>query len=130
MRFIDSLLPLKRVHEYVILDYILKNDSVTKELLLNELTKYLINPNFDDLSHSIKHLQGKLFNNSDKSRYKTPLSLNRDIELSDEFANCIRDKKFREYLSISLEYGLRRYQRDELICEVENGKRNRGKEKV
>lgn len=112
MRFIDSLLPLKRVHEYVILDYILKNDSVTKELLLNELTKYLINPNFDDLSHSIKHLQGKLFNNSDKSRYKTPLSLNRDIELSDEFANCIRDKKFREYLSISLEYGLRRYQHE------------------
>ncbi len=111
-RFIDSLLPAKRIHEFVILDYLMKNTTTTFESLTNEISRYIVNPDINDLEHAIKHLKGLLFGDSDRKRFKSPLIISDKIAFNNDFDVLLTNKIFEKQILESIDYGIRRYQHE------------------
>ena len=111
-RFLDSLLPLKRVHEFIILDMLIKKLPTTIETISLEISKYVTSLNNADIEHALSHLKGQLFGDADLKRFSVPLSSNVSIELKQDFITLLNDKNVSNYLLDSIEYGIRRYQHE------------------
>lgn len=113
IRFIDNFLPLKRVHEFVILDMMINEVSIHFGFIEKELYKYISVIDQQDISHAIKHLTVDLLTSLDKSRFKSPLiQTEKGIFLDPNFNELLRNPLFKEYVTDSIQYGINRYQHE------------------
>lgn len=113
IRFIDSLLPAKRIYEFIILEQAIQKKSVSYAQIVTEIEKHIDHVDYNDLNHAIKHLSGELLNELDKKRFILPIKNdNGYVILTTHFEKLLKNKVFSQYYTNSIEYGIRRYQHE------------------
>ncbi|RXK04698.1 DUF3427 domain-containing protein [Halarcobacter bivalviorum] len=113
LRFIQGLLPIKRVYEFALLKYLILNESINLKEAQNYLTKYLINVSKDTISHSFRFLNEEFFDSAQKQRVlKLVFIKENTLYLTVEFKRVLEDKLKKEFFLDSLNYGLIRYEKE------------------
>ena len=88
IRFVEYLLPVKRVYEFVVLKYLLSHDYVDEKIASSNLKKYLNKINNDTILHSFNFLNQDYFDKAQVSRYL------KIVELKDE--KLVKSKSYIE----------------------------------
>jgi len=109
IRFIDWLLPIKRVYEFVILKYLLEYDFCNEHIAYNILQKYLKRVDRHTIKHCFEFLNQNYFDNAQKSRFLRLVKYE-DFKVvkTQQFSNILR--KAKEYIEDSLNYGILTYE--------------------
>ena len=113
LKDISSQLTLKRPFEFIILRYLIKNESGTREELRNEIEKYIENINTDTFNHAIECLKGDYYDSLQKKNNIILIDENsKGIELSKALKNILSDENRKIYINDSINYGLIRYEKE------------------
>ena len=113
IRFIDYLLPIKRVYEFVILKYLTSNENIDEKIAFKILNKYLDKINKDTIIHSFNFLNQNYFDKAQVSRYLKLVNYE-DSKLvrTKEFEALLLNKKYKEIFIDSLDYGIMHYEKE------------------
>lgn len=112
LRFVQSLLPIKRVYEFVILKHLLDNKSCDKTEVSRLLNKYLEKVNIETLEHSFAFLNQDYFDSGQISRALKLVELKDEkIEKTKEFTALLQNKLIKEIFEDSLNYGILTYEK-------------------
>ena len=113
IRFIDYLLPIKRVYEFVILKYLISNESIDERIAFKILNKYLDKINKNTIIHSFNFLNQSYFDKGQVSRYIKLVNYE-DSKLvkTKEFKTLLLNKKNKEIFIDSLDYGIMHYEKE------------------
>ena len=96
IRFIEYLLPVKRVYEFVVLKYLLNNDYIDETIASSNLKKYLNKINSDTIFHSFNFLNQDYFDKAQVSRYLKLVEFkNKKLVKSKEFELLLQNDKCR-----------------------------------
>lgn len=119
LKEITEFLPLKRIHEFVILKLLLKNETVTVNEIEYELAKYLKQFDFSSLIHSIKVLQWDFLSEKEKVNSSSKpfpiLKFNEKeglITRELEFSKILYNPIFSPYIKDIISYGINRYEEE------------------
>ncbi|UTJ06770.1 DEAD/DEAH box helicase [Arcobacter roscoffensis] len=111
-RFIEYLLPIKRVHEFVILRVLLKSEKVSLSHLEIELEKYQKKIDKNTLIHAINFLKQDYFDKAQISRYPKLIEFEDDyISSSEIFKDLLKDKNKRVFIEQGISYGIINYEK-------------------
>lgn len=113
IRFIEYLLPIKRVYEFVILKYLLSHDYIDEEISNKLLNKYLEFLDKNTLSHSFNFLNQEYLDKAQLNRYLKLVDL-KDNKLlkTKEFELLLENKNYQTIFEDSLNYGILHYQKE------------------
>lgn len=113
IRFIDSLLPIKRVYEFVILKYLLVNENCTVNDILPKLRKYQNNINEETLSHSFEFLNQNYLDKGQIQRYLKLVDFaNNKLIKTKEFTELLENKEMKKFIEDSINFGLIIYEKE------------------
>lgn len=111
-RFIEYLLPIKRVHEFVILKILLKKEKVSFESLEKELEKYQKKVDKNTLIHAINFLKQEYFDKAQISRYPNLIDFESDyIYRSEIFKDLLKDENKKLFIEQGISFGIINYER-------------------
>ena len=112
IRFIDYLLPVKRVYEFVILKYLLTNESINEKIAFKILNKYLDKINKETITHSFNFLNQNYFDKGQISRYQKLVSFeDKKLVKTKEFEALLKNEKYKEVFEDSIDYGVIHYEK-------------------
>ncbi len=112
IRFLQSLMPIKRVYEFVILKYLLNNASCNKIEISKVLNKYLQNVNEDTIMHSFLFLNQNYFDSGQISRALKLVELKDErLRKTEKFEQLLENKEIKEIFEDSLNYGILNYEK-------------------
>lgn len=106
-QLIDRMIPIKRIHEFVILKLLFKGYKVDFELAKKEIGKIVVNVDDDSIKHSIRYLSGDFYSDKEINKFNFITSENNVLRILD--SKLIEENMFILY---SLDYGILRYQDD------------------
>ncbi|MGB1226301.1 MAG: DEAD/DEAH box helicase [Poseidonibacter sp.] len=113
IRFIDYLLPVKRVYEFVILKYLLSKQSIDEKTAFKVLGKYLDVVNKDTILHSFNFLNQNYFDKAQLSRYQKLVSFEDEkLVKTREFEALLANKRYKEIFEDSIDYGIMHYEKE------------------
>lgn len=113
IRFIDYLLPVKRVYEFVVLKYLLHNSYIDEKIAFENLKKYLNKINKDTISHSFKFLNQDYFDKAQVSRYLKLVEFQDEkLVKSKEFEQVLKNSKYKDIFEDSIDYGILHYEKE------------------
>lgn len=113
VRFIDHLLPVRRVYESAILRYLIDYEHIDISKAESVLKKYLKRVNSKSVVHSFEYLNQNYFDKAQCARYlKTAVYSEGKLSLSSEFKKVVQNIEYKKIIENSLEYGLLLYERD------------------
>ncbi|WP_320035907.1 DEAD/DEAH box helicase [Halarcobacter sp.] len=109
--FIDYHLPLRRVYEFAILKYLLKNKKIDLKKAKELLKKYLLSVNENTIKHSFSYLNHEYFDSSQEKRFlKLIEKKDSEIYLTKEFENILKDPYKKAFIESSINYGIITYE--------------------
>lgn len=112
IRFIEYLLPIKRVHEFVILKLLLKKKNIKLLDINNELEKYQKRVDMKTIYHAINFLEQNFFDKAQVSRYLKLIDFNNDLVYrTKEFDLILENIYKKEFIEDSINFGLINYER-------------------
>ena len=113
IRFVEYLLPIKRVYEFVVLKYLLSHDYIDEEMAFVNLKKYLNKINKDTILHSFNFLNQDYFDKAQISRYLKLVELkNKKLVKSKEFEEILKNSEYKKIFQDSLDYGILHYEKE------------------
>ncbi|MBP6281842.1 MAG: DUF3427 domain-containing protein, partial [Leptotrichiaceae bacterium] len=119
LKEISEFLPLKRIHEFIILKLLIKKEVITIKEIQYELAKYLKQFDYSTLIHSIKVLQWDFLSEKEKinSSSKPFPILKFDekdgvITRESEFSKILYNPAFFPYINDIINYGINRYEEE------------------
>ncbi len=113
IRFIEYLLPVKRVYEFVVLKYLLNNDYIDETIASSNLKKYLNKINSDTIFHSFNFLNQDYFDKAQVSRYLKLVEFkNKKLVKSKEFELLLQNDKYKKIFEDSINYGILHYEKE------------------
>ncbi len=113
IRFMQSLFPIKRIYEFVILKYLLDNDSCDITQAKSLLDKYLEKVCEDTIYHSFEYLNQNYFDSGQINRYLKLLDLkDGKLEKTKEFKQTLEKKEYKEVFEDSINYAIVTYEKD------------------
>ena len=107
---VESYLPLKRIHEILILKLILDKNKITFEDLEKEIGKYQESYEKKTIIHSFKNISWEFLDASDKRR-RIQLIENKDniLTKTNVFDKALENSKIKTYLEEVILFGIREY---------------------
>lgn len=113
LKELNTSLPLKRINEFVILKYLLNNNSISLEIAKNEILKYINNMDEDSVRHAFECLNHQYWD-SVMIRQKVKLIEYKEDTLyrTDKFEAIINKKEYRKYIEDAINYGIFRYEKE------------------
>lgn len=113
IRFIENLLPIKRVYEFVILKYLLENDFCDEKNAFKILDKYLDKVCKKTILHSFSYLNQDFLDKGQINRYLKCLDFDGEkVVKTKEFARLLENKNYKEIFEDSLNYGIYTYEEE------------------
>lgn len=110
IRQLNSLLPLKRVYEFVIIKMLIERESFIFENIKFEVSTYIDIVREDTIKHSIDFLSQKFADSKEK---RSSIILIEEIEgryrQSKKFSNILKNENYKSYILDTLHYGIERY---------------------
>lgn len=112
IRFIEYLLPIKRIHEFVIIKYLIIYNRCSVLDIKNVLTKYLIEIDEKTIEHSFRYLNQEFFDSAQINRYERFVEFeNNELILSDSFIELIKNNRYKDLINDSISYGIVNYEK-------------------
>ncbi len=112
IRFCESLLPIKRIYEFVILLYLCENDKINEKIAHKILKKYLQRVDENTIKHSFKFLNQNFFDKTQVQRYEKLVEFeNNSLKRSESFEKILKIKEYKAFIKDCLEYGILNYER-------------------
>lgn len=113
LKELNTSLPLKRINEFVILKYLLNNNSISLEIAKNEILKYINNMDEDSVKHAFECLNHQYWD-SVMIKQKVKLIEYKEDTLyrTDRFEAIINNKEYRKYMEDAINYGIFRYEKE------------------
>jgi hypothetical protein len=113
IRFIENLLPIKRVYEFVILKYLLQNDFCDEKIAFKILDKYLDKVCKETVLNSFSYLNQDFLDSAQINRYLKLVDFDgQNIIKTKEFTKLLENKKYKEILEDSLNFGIYTYEEE------------------
>ena len=113
IRFIEYLLPVKRVYEFVVLKYLLSHEYIDEKIASSNLKKYLIKINNDTIIHSFNFLNQDYFDKAQVSRYLKLVEFkNKKLVKSKEFDLLLQNDEYKKIFENSINYGILHYEKE------------------
>lgn len=113
IRFIENLLPIKRVYEFVILKYLLENDFCDENIAFIILDKYLNRVDKDTINHSFSFLNQDFLDSGQTSRYLKLVDFDgKKVIKNQKFSKLLKNEKYKEIFEDSLNYGIYLYEEE------------------
>ncbi|WP_431801234.1 DUF3427 domain-containing protein [Halobacillus andaensis] len=113
LKWLSSMLPLKRPYEFIILRNLLTANSITQEKAEREILKWLERVDKDSILHSMEFLNQNYFDSTQKNRFPKLVDKHQDrITRSHIFEEIISNPEYYKYLEDVIEYGLMRYEKE------------------
>ncbi|MGG7077273.1 DEAD/DEAH box helicase [Clostridium sardiniense] len=112
LRELSNMLPIKRIYEFVILKYLLRNKDINIEIAKKEISKYIEYVEDTDIIHSFRVLNRDFQDSSQISRGIDIFNISDDKisgKISFEFRRILDDKRYKEVISDVINYGIIRY---------------------
>lgn len=113
IRFIENLLPIKRVYEFVILKYLLQNDFCDEKIAFKMLDKYLDKVCKETILNSFSYLNQNFLDSAQINRYLKLVDFDgQKVVKTKEFTKLLENKKYKEIFEDSLNYGIYTYEEE------------------
>jgi superfamily II DNA or RNA helicase len=113
IRFIENLLPIKRVYEFVILKYFLQNDFCDEKIAFKILDKYLDKVCNQSILNSFSYLNQDFLDSAQINRYLKLVDFDgQKIIKTKEFTKLLENKKYKEIFEDSLNFGIYSYEEE------------------
>ena len=113
IRFIENLLPIKRVYEFVILKYLLQNDFCDEKIAFKILDKYLDKVCKETILNSFSYLNQDFLDSAQINRYLKLVDFDgQKVVKTKEFTKLLENKKYKEIFEDSLNYGIYTYEEE------------------
>jgi superfamily II DNA or RNA helicase len=113
IRFVENLLPIKRVYEFVILKYLLENDFCDENIAFKILDKYLDRVDKETIIHSFSFLNQDFLDSGQTNRYLKLITFDgKKVVKTKEFSKLLENKKYKEIFEDSLNYGIYLYEEE------------------
>jgi len=110
--FVEYLLPIKRVYEFVILKYLINKVSININEAFLILKKYLTIVNKDTIEHSFRFLNQDFFDKSQVSRYLKLVEIKGNtLYKTKQFDNLLENTEYKDFFEDSLSYGILDYEK-------------------
>ena len=110
--FIESLLPIKRVYEFVILKYLLENESASINKIATVLHKYLKVVSKDTILHAFRFLNQEYFDKAQVGRYLKLVKIkDNNLYKTNEFRVLLENSEYKKFFEDSLSYGILDYEK-------------------
>ncbi len=111
IRFIEYLLPIKRVYEFVVLKELLFHNSINLNEIKIKLEKYLDFVDEKTIEHCFKYLAFEFFDSGQKNRYLKLVNLEKQkIIRTKEFELLLLNNEYKAIFEDSISYGLLHYE--------------------
>ncbi|NOI66430.1 DEAD/DEAH box helicase [Vibrio sp. 99-8-1] len=113
-RYLDGCLPIKRPHEFVLINYLMDHDFISFSQAVNEIEKYVQSVDIETLRHAFEHINGDFFDSREKKSWpKIAKLVEKDEQLilvrSGELSEILNKPSSKNWLLQSIEYGLENY---------------------
>ena len=113
IRFIENLLPIKRVYEFVILKYLLNNEFCDVQIASKILDKYLQKVEQDTVIHSFLYLNQDFLDSAQINRYLKLVDFDGlNLRKSDEFKQLLENESYKKIFEDSLNFGIYNYEEE------------------
>ncbi|WP_110113060.1 DEAD/DEAH box helicase [Bacillus sp. CGMCC 1.16541] len=113
LKELSSKLPLKRVHEFVLLQYSLENDYITLDTAKKEILKYVKQIEDDSVRHAFECLNQDYYDSGQrKSKPQLCQHINGILTKTDGFTRVIENKKFKKHIEDIITYAIIRYEKE------------------
>lgn len=113
LKELNTSLPLKRINEFVILKYLLNNNSISLEIAKNEILKYINNMDEDSVRHAFECLNHQYWDSVIiKQRVKLIEYKEDTLYRTDRFEAIINNKEYTKYIEDAINYGIFRYEKE------------------
>ena len=113
IRFIEYLLPVKRVYEFIILKYLISHDYIDEDISKILLDKYLDYVDQDTIIHSFNFLNQEYLDKAQVLRYLKLVEFKaKKLIKSNEFKTLLNNKTYKGIFEDSLNYGILHYQKE------------------
>lgn len=113
LNYLSGMLPIKRIHEFVIIKVVMENDDVTFEDIKRECLKYLEETKDEIIVHAINRL---LLEFADKRELKTYPRLIEEKNgkwcATNLFRSIFENEDYRLFLTDVIQYGIQRYTKE------------------
>lgn len=112
LRFVESLLPIKRVYEFVFLKHLLENKTLDIKTAKKLLGKYLKVVCEETIVHAMRFLNQEFFDSAQIKRFEKLVSFkNEKLSRCEKFDGLLKNKVFRENIEHSINYALVVYEK-------------------
>ncbi|EFP94920.1 helicase, putative [Vibrio caribbeanicus ATCC BAA-2122] len=116
-RYLDGCLPLKRPHDFIIIRYLMDNETITLGKARYETERYLSSVDDQTLRHAFEHINGNFFDSREKKTWPCFAQLIESegeltLERTLEFKHLLSQSLSYKWLVTSIEYGLECYAND------------------
>jgi superfamily II DNA or RNA helicase len=113
IRFIENLLPIKRIYEFVILKHLLNNDFCDVNIAFKILNKYLSNVDKETIIHSFSFLNQDFLDKGQINRYLKLADYDGEkLKKTKEFSQLLENSKYKEIFEDSLNFGIYNYEEE------------------
>lgn len=113
VRFIDAHIKLKRIHEFIILKHLISSEKLNYKDVEKALLKYQEKVEKKTIYHAFRYLNQEFFDSGQIKRYKKLVHIEEEIlKKSKIFEEVLKDKKQKELILNSLEYGILLYEKE------------------
>ncbi|MFC4559736.1 DEAD/DEAH box helicase [Virgibacillus kekensis] len=113
LKWLSSMLPLKRIYDFVMLNYLLENQSITFNEAKLEILKWIKTVDDVSVDHAMEYLNQNFFDDTQKKRTPKLANLNGErLSKSLTFDELLRNPPYRRYIKDVIEYGMFRYERE------------------
>lgn len=113
LKELSSKLPIKRIHEFSIIKYLLDHDEISHEEAKMEILKYVREVDDDSIWHAFECLNQDYYDSiQKKNKLKLVNYIDGRLYKTEEFANIINNSEFRQYITDIVNYGIIRYEKE------------------
>ncbi|WP_062350146.1 DEAD/DEAH box helicase [Bacillus kwashiorkori] len=113
LKELSGKLPLKRIHEFVILKLLLEKQQVTVEQSKQEILKYVEKADVDSVQHALEVLNQDYYDTGQKSRGVKLVNYSNGVaDRTDIFSRVLENNEFSSYIKDVIQYGIFRYEKE------------------
>jgi superfamily II DNA or RNA helicase/HKD family nuclease len=113
LKELSSKLPIKRIHEFVILKYLLQHDSINAEEAKNQILKFVRDVDQETILHAFEYLNQNYYD-SGQLKSKPKLVQYRDGQLvrTNLLTNLLKNEEYYKFIDDVISYGIFRYEKE------------------
>ncbi|MGC4379363.1 DEAD/DEAH box helicase [Fictibacillus sp. Mic-4] len=110
---LSSKLPIKRIHEFVIIRYLLEYDEITVEIAKQQILKMVKAVDDDSILHAFECLNQNYYDSVQiKSKPKLFLYSDGKLVKSEIFKGLLENVEYQKYIEDIITYGIFRYEKE------------------